>query len=584
MMPNRKPNKILLILAGVAAATVIGTAGYLLSPAPHVIVSLAPKATPVPTQEPLGTVFDESALHVVDFTDENATQYLEVLDSDRQSLSERYALPALERMNETDTAELAAPLQALQRIQALGISPETFETPEANWKDLYNSVRTSLEPVLTATGETAAFSGSTTGELADFLDEHAGSVVEVLSPALQMDETVTVPSGTVLHGNGVELQPGAEVLDKAIVLDGASDTAVTGLVISGGCNYGIYVKNSSFYALTDNEVTGTALKAITIMGENSRFALLRNEVSGNGNGGVFLNGDIGYGIIEGNRIVDNSGARNLTAGLVFCSMPIEDIETAYNPFPDEMLYDIQDSPHCLVVRDNTVSQNHSSGIYSESGYLNYYVENTVYKNEKEGMCLDYGSFGNYVANNVIRQNGGRNRMSDEDLEADFVLDLGREEDGSSPAKLPGISLDNAAYNTLYHNLILDNYGSGIKAVRSAFCNTILCNEITDNNLGAGEKFHFFGVELSTDLNADEEVQGLDFTPCYENIIARNTISGGHFAGVFLGEDAFMNDIFDNTMMGSTDWAIESLSGRHNATLNNRADKPTRGIDLNNTAG
>ena len=45
----------------------------------------------------------------------------------------------------------------------------------------------------------------------------------------------------------------------------------------------------------------------------------------------------------------------------------------------------------MVVRGNTVSQNHSSGIYSDSGYLNYYVENTLYKNEKEGMCLDYGS-------------------------------------------------------------------------------------------------------------------------------------------------------------------------------------------------
>lgn len=76
------------------------------------------------------------------------------------------------------------------------------------------------------------------------------------------------------------------------------------------------------------------------------------------------------------------------------------------------------------MRGNTVAQNHSSGIYSESGYLNYYVENTIYKNEKEGMCLDYGSFGNYITGCEIRQNGGRNRMSDEDLEADFILGSG----------------------------------------------------------------------------------------------------------------------------------------------------------------
>lgn len=171
-------------------------------------------------------------------------------------------------------------------------------------------------------------------------------------------------------------------------------------------------------------------------GENTGFALVNNSIHENQNGAIFLNGEISDGVIEGNRIENNSGARNLTAGLVLCSMPIEDIETAYNPFPDEMLYDILQSPHQLVVRGNTVAQNHSSGIYSESGYLNYYVENTIYKNEKEGMCLDYGSFGNYITGCEIRQNGGRNRMSDEDLEADFILDQGRMADGSSPPSCP----------------------------------------------------------------------------------------------------------------------------------------------------
>ena len=178
------------------------------------------------------------------------------------------------------------------------------------------------------------------------------------------------------------------------------------------------------------------------------------------------------------------------------------------------------------------------------------------------MCLDYGSFGNYITGCEIRQNGGRNRMSDEDLEADFILDQGRMADGSSPAKLPGISLDNTAYNTIYGNIVRDNYGSGIKAVRSAFSNTILCNQIIDNNRGASDTFHFFGIELSTDLNADEAVQGLDF----------------------MGENAFMNDIFDNTFMDCTDWAMESLSEKYNSTLNNMANMPTRGIELSNGQG
>lgn len=585
-MAKKKANSFVLTIAGIAAATVIGVVGVKLTPAPHVIFSLAPSAEPQATAEPepISCVLAGTG-QVVDFADPGAEEYVSLLDTDSQSLTERYALPALERMTQSDAESLIAPLQVIQRIQTLGIDPATFDTPEANWKNLYNSVMTRLAPLATAeTAQAVNFTGSSLAELNDFLAANPGSTVEVISPALVMDATLVVPTGTILHGNGVVLTPGNETLDKAIVLDQAENAAVTGFVINGGCNYGVYVKNSSSFYLADLDISNVSLKGLCVMGENTGFALVNNSIHENQNGAIFLNGEISNGVIEGNRIENNSGARNLTAGLVLCSMPIEDIETAYNPFPDEMLYDILQSPHQLVVRGNTVAQNHSSGIYSESGYLNYYVENTIYKNEKEGMCLDYGSFGNYITGCEIRQNGGRNRMSDEDLEADFILDQGRMADGSSPAKLPGISLDNTAYNTIYGNIVRDNYGSGIKAVRSAFSNTILCNQIIDNNRGASDTFHFFGIELSTDLNADEAVQGLDFTPCYENIIARNTISGGHYAGVFMGEDAFMNDIFDNTFMDCTDWAMESLGEKYNSTLNNMANMPTRGIELSNGQG
>lgn len=55
-------------------------------------------------------------------------------------------------------------------------------------------------------------------------------------------------------------------------------------------------------------------------------------------------------------------------------------------------------------------------------------------------------------------------------------------------------------------------------------------------------------------------------------------------GVFMGEDAFMNDIFDNTFMDCTDWAMESLGEKYNSTLNNMANMPTRGIELSNGQG
>ena len=174
-------------------------------------------------------------------------------------------------------------------------------------------------------------------------------------------------------------------------------------------------------------------------------------------------------------------------------------------------------------------------------------------------------------------------MSDEDLEADFVLAIGRLEDGSSPAKLPGISLDNTSYNTLYGNIVTGNYGSGIKAVRSAYRNLLLRNQVSDNNAGVSETFHFYGIELATDMNADEAVQGLDFTPCYENIVAWNVVSGPHYAGAFIGEEGYVNDFIGNVFEGCDPWSMECLSDRENATLNNLSTVHSRGIALSSSA-
>ena len=130
-------------------------------------------------------------------------------------------------------------------------------------------------------------------------------------------------------------------------------------------------------------------------------------------------------------------------------MEVEDKYTPYNEFKDEYLYDLKKSPNHNVVKDNLIQGNYSSGFYCDGGYMNYIIHNTIEDNEKEGMCLDYGTFGTYVSENTIRRNGVRNRQTDEDLVADFILGAGRLEDGSSTAKLPGISIDNSAYNIVF---------------------------------------------------------------------------------------------------------------------------------------
>ena len=96
-MAKKKANSFVLTIAGIAAATVIGVVGVKLTPAPHVIFSLAPSAEPQATAEPepIGCVLAGTG-QVVDFADPGAEEYVPLLDSDSQSLTERYALPALE--------------------------------------------------------------------------------------------------------------------------------------------------------------------------------------------------------------------------------------------------------------------------------------------------------------------------------------------------------------------------------------------------------------------------------------------------------------------------------------------------------
>jgi parallel beta-helix repeat protein len=195
------------------------------------------------------------------------------------------------------------------------------------------------------------------------------------------------------------------------------------------------------------------------------------------------------------------------------------------------------------------------------------------------MCLDYGTFGTYVSRNTIKRNGDRNRQTDEDLEADFILGLGRLADGSSTAKLPGISIDNSAYNTIYNNIIIENSGSGVKMVRSSYRNLILSNSIIDNNAGQNEAYHGFGIELGHASTPDEPVIGLDFTADYENIIARNVISGHHYSGIYLAEDTYCNDLIDNVIMDCGSFSVENFRMYFNSSVGNNTNVGTLNFDL-----
>ena len=226
---------------------------------------------------------------------------------------------------------------------------------------------------------------------------------------------------------------------------------------------------------------------------------------------------------------------------------------------------------------NRLARNAASGIYADGAVETVVCNNTVEGNAKEGICLDNGSTANVLAMNLIRLNGKRWGKTDEELNLDFVGQFPRLPDGTSPAKTPGVSLDNALHNVIYSNLIERNYGGGVKMVRTSYFNLVGLNVVVDNNEGANDHFHFFGIELGA-AAPDVPATDLDFTPSRGNIVFGNTIRGPHYAGIFFGPGSTENDVFDNTVFGATKWALEQVQAQPNPSLNNLTNLPSRNMD------
>lgn len=507
---------------------------------------------------------------------------IELLDTDYESLLDMYGMPPLARMEAAEAQTLVDNLLIMKRVHNLGYEESDFLTPEKSYKLIYTDVVDYMDS--RDYSSYYEFDGQKISELNAFMKGRKNAYIRLTASEMEWDETLIPVSDVTIDADGVGFTITKE-LDKAVHIVGLENVALRNFTIEDGVyNWGIFIVNSRGVSVEDTVINNAAYKALVVLGENMYLDISRCSIDNSGNGSVILNGDISRVIFESNTITNTKGTPNFSAAVVITSIPIPDYNTAYNPFVEEPICDRYASPHEMVVLSNYVYKSNSSGIYSDGSYCNYFIDNTLYLNDKEGMCLDAGSFGNYVSGNTIKQNGGRRRQTLADLENDFVQDFGTLSDGSSPAKLPGLSIDNSAYNIVMNNYICDNYGSGVKMVRVGVRNIVSDNIIANNNRGQSETFHFFGIELGYAAKPDYETVMLDFAACYENIICRNIITGEHYAGIFMAEECYINDFYDNVIMDAVFWSMESLSSRFNATSNNLSDISSRGIDLSNTNG
>jgi parallel beta-helix repeat protein len=211
------------------------------------------------------------------------------------------------------------------------------------------------------------------------------------------------------------------------------------------------------------------------------------------------------------------------------------------------------SPYRTDMIDCVFSHNRKMGITTDGvAYLS--VKNCVIAdNDCEGITIDNGSWGCIIQNCHIYNNGWRGMQHEVELGIDFVSEMGLMDDGSSKAKLPGISLDNAAYTRVENNHIECNWGDGVKFVRAAYASTIANNLIENNNRGGNDRFHYFGILVGVAERQHPEQH--DFASC-NNRISENTILGEHFSGIHLMAQVTGNIVEKNQIKGATFESVE----------------------------
>jgi parallel beta-helix repeat protein len=492
-----------------------------------------------------------------------------------------FRLPALRDGADAPPMEQLRQLQVGRRALALGL---TSRSAVAAWRSADVTLAGARARLAaTSRGPLVQFSGTRSSELNALLRDPAVHAVRVASPRLTVDETITIARRGLwldLGTSEVRAEPGRQRF--ILRIEGAHGATVSGGDFRGG-DWAVLVHGARAVTLRDGRFSGMARGGV-VFSDAPEALLARASLSSIHGAALLVHGLSERAVALDDEIVGNIGSSNWHAGIVVSD---RDARIAENPASllradgygvrEQRIDSRLRGPRDVVLAFNRVAHNGAAGIYADGAIGAVMVGNVVEGNAKEGICLDNGSTASVVANNLVRLNGKRWGKSDEELELDFVLSRGRLADGSAVAKTPGVSLDNALYNIVYGNQVDRNFGGGIKMVRTAFFNLVGLNVLTDNNEGASDQFHFFGIELGA-ARPDVPVSDLDFAPSRGNIVFANTVRGPHYAGIFYGAGSDENDAFDNTIFGATHWALEQAAPQQNRTLNNLTNLASRNVD------
>lgn len=480
---------------------------------------------------------------------------------DAVSLREHYELPPMRTDVDDEAGRLARATQVYQRAELLGLGAETAYTAWSSAAATVATNRSTRSALLEQPLQRLEFEGTLLSELGELVAAVDSAHITVVRRRLVADVALTISGhDLVVDFAGAIVEAGPTAPAWVIELSGARDVALTNVEIAEGTN-GILIDGGSNIVVEGNDIHDLTQNGIVVTG-SSATTIRDNRLHALGRAGIMLHGDATTSLLEGNEIAGLLGHSNWHAGILITG---RNSDVAADPgsfnrhaVVDEAILDRLRNPDRNVILGNVVRNGLSSGIYNDGGVGNVILENRIEGNAKEGICLDNGATSNVVAGNTVAGNGNRWGQPDDVLASDHVLDEGRAPDGTAIAKLPGVSIDNALYNEIYANEIRDNWGGGIKMVRTSFFNVIGDNTLTDNNLGHSDRHHFFGIELGAAV-PDFTTPALDFVASAGNVLVANTIRGRHHSGIFIAPASIQNELIDNDIDGVEAFAIERPS-------------------------
>jgi nitrous oxidase accessory protein NosD len=447
------------------------------------------------------------------------------------------------------------------------------------------SLATLAEQTRTEPQEQSEFRDGKASQLNRLLSKKGSQAIKVTSAAIEVDEPIRVSGSGVHLDLGSATLRGLSGLQYLLSVENANEVDIRGGAFLAGKS-GILVSNSRGVRLSGTTLTGLAGVGVAIAA--SENVLVRNfHISGLKYAGIVLYPGVTRSVIEDNVIEGGLVTDDLAAAILLTDRevnPLSDSTSIYSHGVPGVrsLVASEHPPAGNLIRANKLLRNRAGGIYSSGAVTNVIASNVIAGNAKAGICLNDASISNIVTANAIRRNGSRWSEPNLARRTDTVADDAKPVIRPSAASLAGVSLDNALYNIVFQNSIENNYGGGIRLVRTGLLNVIGLNTIIGNADAdseaptEGEDPHFFGIDLGA-TPADSTTSGLNATPSRGNILFSNLIRGLHYAGVHFAEGSDQNDVFDNTVLDATGWALESEAEMANNTLNNLTVLPSRNI-------